>query len=73
METVMDIYGIIEYIKDIFIRYVEPYLGTIAKIALAVIIVLILLRIFLPIIWENILVGIIKISDKKTENEKEDE
>ena len=69
----MDIYGIIEYIKELFIRYVQPYLGTAAKIALAVIIVLVILRIIFPIIWENILVGIIKISDKKTENEMEDE
>lgn len=69
----MDISGIIEYIKELFIRYVEPYLGAIIKIAAVVIIVIILLRIFVPMIWENILVGIIKISDRKTKNEKEDE
>lgn len=69
----MDIYGIMEYIKELFIRYVQPNLGMIAKITLAVLIIIILLRIFIPKIWENILVGIIKISDKKTKNEKEDE
>lgn len=69
----MDISGAVEYIKELFIRYVEPYLGVILKIAAAVIIAIILLRIFVPMIWENILVGIIKISDKKSENEKEDE
>ncbi|MGN1101523.1 MAG: hypothetical protein ACI4RG_04965 [Huintestinicola sp.] len=69
----MDILGAFEYIKELFIRYVQPHLGTIFKIAAAVIIAIILLRIFVPMIWENILVGIIKISDKKTKNEKEDE
>ena len=69
----MDILGVIDCIKELFIRYVEPYLGVILKIAAVVIIAIILLRIFVPIIWENILVGIIKISDKKSENEKEDQ
>lgn len=69
----MDILGVIDCIKELFIRYVEPYLGAILKIAAAVIMAIILLRIFVPMIWENILVGIIRISDKKTENEKEDE
>ncbi|MBQ5332010.1 MAG: hypothetical protein J6K92_01925 [Oscillospiraceae bacterium] len=69
----MDISGAVDYIIQLFYKYIQPHLGTIAKITLIVIIVLIILRIILPIIWENILVGIIKISDKKTKNEKEDE
>ena len=69
----MDILGAVEYIKELFIRYVQPHIGTIAKLVLIAAAVIILLRIFVPIIWENILVGIIKISDKKTKNEKEDE
>lgn len=47
-------------------------MGTFAKIAAAVIVAVILLRILLPVVRENILVGIIKISDKKTKNEKDD-
>ena len=69
----MDILGAVEYIKELFIRYVQPHLWAILKIAAVVIIAITLLRIFVPMIWENILVGIIKISDKKTKNEKEDE
>lgn len=69
----MDIFGVIDYIKELFIRYVQPNFGTIIKIVAVVIIAIILLQILVPIIWENILVGIIKISDKKTKNEKEDE
>lgn len=69
----MDIFGVIDCIKEFFIRYVQPNLGTIVKITAAVIIAITLLRIFVPIIWENILVMIIKITDKKSKNEKEDE
>lgn len=69
----MDIFGVIDCLKDLFIRYVMPNFGAILKIAAAVIIGIIILRIIVPIIFENILVGIIKISDKKSENEKEDQ
>ena len=69
----MDILSAVEYIKELFLKNIQPHLGTIARIALAVIIAITLLRIFIPMILENILVGIIKISDKKNKNEKEDE
>lgn len=68
----MDISQALEYIKQLYIMYIQPYLGTIIKAAAAVVIVIILLRIFLPIIWENILVLIIKISDKN-KDKKDDE
>lgn len=69
----MDISQALEYVKQLYTMYIQPHIWTIAKIAAAVIIVIILLRIFLPMIWENILVSIIKISDKKNKNEKDDE
>ena len=60
----MDISQVTEYIKQLYEMYIQPHISTIIKIAAAVIIAVILLRIFLPMIWENILVGLIKISDK---------
>ena len=69
----MNISGAVEYIKELFIRYVQPNGVVIFKIAAAVIIAIILLKIFVPVIWENILMGIIKISDKKQKIKKEDE
>lgn len=69
----MDISGITDFIKRLITEIILPNLGKIALIAVIVIAILTLLRIFIPMIWENILVGIIKISDKKTNNKKEDE
>ncbi len=69
----MDISGITDFIKRLITEIILPNLGKIALIAVAAIVILTLLRIFIPMIWENILVGIIKISDKKTNNKKEDE
>lgn len=69
----MDISGINDFIKRLITEIILPNLGKIALIAVAAIVILTLLRIFVPMIWENILVGIIKISDKKTNNKKEDE
>lgn len=69
----MDISGITDFIKRLITEIIFPNLGKIALIAVVAIVILTLLRIFIPIIWENILVGIIKISDKKTNNKKEDE
>lgn len=69
----MDISGITDFIKRLITEIILPNLGKIALIAVAAIVILTLLRIFVPMIWENILVGIIKISDKKNNNKKEDE
>ncbi len=69
----MDISGITDFIKRLITEIILPNLGKIALIAVVAIVILTLLRIFVPMIWENILVGIIKISDKKTNNKKEDE
>lgn len=69
----MDISGITDFIKRLITEIIFPNLGKIALIAVVAIVILTLLRIFIPMIWENILVGIIKISDKKTNNKKEDE
>lgn len=69
----MDISGITDFIKRLITEIILPNLGKIALIAVADIVILTLLRIFIPMIWENILVGIIKISDKKNNNKKEDE
>lgn len=69
----MDISGITDFIKRLITEIIFPNLGKIALIAVVAIVILTLLRIFVPMIWENILVGIIKISDKKTNNKKEDE
>lgn len=69
----MDISGITDFIKRLITEIILPNLGKIALIAVIAIVILTLLRIFVPMIWENILVGIIKISDKKTNNKKEDE
>ena len=69
----MDISGIIDFIKRLITEIIFPNLGKIALIAVIIIVILTLLRIFIPMIWENILVGIIKISDKKNNNKKEDE
>lgn len=69
----MDISGITDFIKRLITEIILPNLGKIALIAVAAIVILTLLRIFIPMIWENILVGIIKISDKKNNNKKEDE
>lgn len=67
----MDISQALEYIKQLYIFYIQPHMGAIIKVAAAVVIIMILLRILLPIIWENILVGIVKLSDKN--NKKDDE
>ncbi len=69
----MDISGITDFIKRLITEIIFPNLGKIALITVAAIVILTLLRIFIPMIWENILVGIIKISDKKNNNKKEDE
>lgn len=69
----MDISGITDFIKRLITEIILPNLGKIVLIAVIVIAILTLLRIFIPMIWENILVGIIKISDKKNNNKKEDE
>lgn len=69
----MDISDIIDILKRFITEIILPNLGRIALIAAVIIAILTLLRILIPIIWENILVGIIKISDKKTNNKKEDE
>lgn len=69
----MDISGIIELIKRLITEAILPNIGIIALIAVIIIAILTLLRVIIPMIWENILVGIIKISDKKTNNKKEDE
>lgn len=69
----MDISGITDFIKRLITEIILPNLGKIALIAVVAIVILTLLRIFVPMIWENVLVGIIKLSDKKTKNEKEDE
>lgn len=69
----MDISGITDFIKRLITEIILPNLGKIALIAVITIVILTLLRIFIPMIWENILVGIIKISDKKNNNKKEDE
>lgn len=69
----MDISGITDFIKRLITEIIFPNLDKIALIAVVAIVILTLLRIFIPMIWENILVGIIKISDKKTNNKKEDE
>ena len=69
----MDISGITDFIKRLITEIILPNLGKIALIAVVAIVILTLLRIFVPMIWENILVGIIKISDKKNNNKKEDE
>ncbi len=69
----MDISGITDFIKRLITEIIFPNLGKIALVAVAAIVILTLLRIFIPMIWENILVGIIKISDKKNNNKKEDE
>lgn len=69
----MDFSGIIDFINRLINEIFLPNIGKIAVIAVALIVILSLLHIFIPMIWENILVGIIKLSDKKTKNEKEDE
>lgn len=69
----MDISEILDFIKRLINEIILKNIGKIAVIAVALIVILILLRIFIPMIWENVLVGIIKLSDKKTKNEKEDE
>lgn len=69
----MDISGITDFIKRLITEIVLPNLGKIALITVIIIVILTLLRILIPMIWENILVGIIKISDKKNNNKKEDE
>lgn len=69
----MDISGITDFIKRLITEIILPNLGKIALIAVIVIALLTSIRILVPMIWENILVGIIKISDKKNNNKKEDE
>lgn len=69
----MDISGITGFIKRLITEIIFPNLGKIALTAVITIVILTLLHILIPMIWENILVGIIKISDKKNNNKKEDE
>lgn len=69
----MDIQKILESGRKIIEEYLIPNIGTILLIIVGIITGLFVLRIIFAALWENILVGIIKISDKKTENEKEDE
>lgn len=69
----MDIQKILESGRKIIEEYLIPNIGTILLIIVGIIAGLFVLRIIFATLWENILVGIIKISDKKTENEKEDE
>ena len=66
----MDILSAVEYIKELFLKNIQPHLGTIAEIILAGIAIIIILRIFLPIIWENVLVSIVKLSDRSTKKRK---
>mgnify|MGYP004665815587 CR=1 FL=1 len=66
----MDISDIIDILKRFITEIILPNLGRIALIAAVIIAILTLLRILIPIIWENILVGIIKISDKKTNKKR---
>lgn len=60
----MDISQVTEYIKQLYEMYIQPNILTIIKVIAAVIVAVILLRIFVPLIWENILVGIVKLSEK---------
>ena len=69
----MDIQKILESGRKIIEEYLIPNIGTILLIRVGIITGLFVLRIIFAALWENILVGIIKISDKKSENEKEDE
>ena len=69
----MDIQKILESGRKIIEEYLIPNIGTILLIIVGIIAGLFVLSIIFAALWENILVGIIKISDKKTENEKEDE
>ena len=69
----MDIQKILESGRKIIEEYLIPNIGTILLIIVGIIVGLFVLRIIFATLWENILVGIIKISDKKTENEREDE
>lgn len=69
----MDISGITDFLKRLITEIIFPNLGKIALTAVIAIVILTLLHILIPMIWENILVGIIKISDKKNNNKKEDE
>ena len=69
----MDIQKILESGRKIIEEYLIPNIGTILLIIVGIIVGLFVLRIIFAALWGNILVGIIKISDKKTENEKEDE
>ena len=72
-EKNMDIQKILESGRKIIEEYLIPNIGTILLIIVGIIAGLFVLRIIFAALWENILVGIIKISDKKSENEKEDE
>lgn len=60
----MDISQVTEYIKQLYEMYIQPNILTIIKVIAAVIVAVILLRIFVPLIWENILVGIVRLSEK---------
>lgn len=67
----MDISQVAEYIKQLYEMYIQPNILTIIKVIAAVIIAVILLRIFVPLIWENILVGIVKLSEKNKDKKGE--
>ena len=59
------------FVLDFIKENILPNIGLIIKILLIVSAGVFLLRMLIPVIWHNILVGIIKISDKN--NEKDDE
>lgn len=69
----MDLNDILGYISQFVSEKIIPNLDSIAIIIGIIILILITLKILLPIIWENILVGIVKISDRKDKYKKEKE
>jgi len=62
---------IITFVLDFIKENILPNIGLIFKILLNVSVGVFLLRLLIPVIWQNILVGIIKISDKNKEKDDE--
>ncbi len=62
---------IITFVLDFIKENILPNIGLIFKILLTVSVGVFLLRLLIPVIWQNILVGIIKISDKNKEKDDE--
>ena len=72
MDILSLIKNILMFIMRIINEYVLPNLSAIVKTIVIIAVISVILRFVLPLIWHNILVIIIKISDRKNHSKGKD-